>query len=886
VEPAPGRASPPDPDRLDWLGDSLHPLDWNGPTARPFTSFGPDALDRPIIEHLRETCEGHADRLALTDRGRSITYAQLWAAVNGLAEQIAAGSRPEELIGILMPPSALFPVAILACLAAGRAFVPLDPGYPAEWLAQVLEDARPGLIIGQAPAAGPSVPVLPLAVLPGAPSSQWRAAALGVDAPACVLFTSGSTGRPKGVVNSQRGLLQRAVQSINAAHINAGDRFLTLASPCTVVGVRDLATAMLAGASLHLIDTQAASARMILNLIRSEAITILFAFPAHLRSVLAAADNRRAPSGLRLVRMGGDTILWSDIDLLRAWLAPGAAIQSIYAATEAPMMQWFVVDAARGEDPRVPIGYPLPGNLLALADETGRTPAPGETGELIVRSPFVALGLWREGHLVPGPAGGAGRLFRSGDLVRRRPDGLLERLGRLDRQVKVRGVRVELDGLEALLRRHPQVRDAAALVRPTGDGRLIAYVSPHEGASAGLAAELRALLRAAPVQMRPAELLLVDDIPRLPNSKPDLARLVALDEAAVRDGLSASRPVLAPGDAIEQAAALAWTLALGRAPATPDDDFFDLGGDSLRATGLMIELERALGAELPLTLINEAPTFAGFCQALRQRRPDRYQPLVQLKAGEGTAPLFFVHGLGGNVVDLFPVARSMAWPGEVIGVQARGLSRQEPAHASVQAMADEYVREIRARQPQGPYHVCGYSFGGLVAFEIARRLARSGADVGLVGLFDTTTHAASWPIHVWLAFLRRRAVQIGRAVLGRPEPGRTGPSLWTLMKAAPAGVLKVAASALMASARYRPVYYPGTLTLFTPEERDPALPSPAAVWRRHAAQVQVVGLPGGHFSMLTPPNALQAAAALSSRLNRPWETSAERAPAAPLDHRC
>ena len=252
--------------------------------------------------------------------------------------------------------------------------------------------------LGGVEARVPPMRVIRLTACPSLRAEGWRPATLGVDEPACVLFTSGSTGRPKGIVNSQRNLLQRVAQSINAAHINAADRLLTLASPCTIVGVRDVMTALLAGASIHLLDPQRVGAREILNVIRAEAITILFAFPALLRSVVAASAERAAAT-LRLVRVGGDTTLWSDIDTLRAWLAPGAAIQLIYAATEAPMMQWFVDDTCRREDARIPIGYPLPGNRLAIVDEEGRATPPGEVGELIVASPYVSLGRWAEGRL-------------------------------------------------------------------------------------------------------------------------------------------------------------------------------------------------------------------------------------------------------------------------------------------------------------------------------------------------------------------------------------------------------------------------------------------------------------------------------------------------------
>jgi non-ribosomal peptide synthetase component F len=360
---------------------SEHPLDWNGPTARIFTRFRDEDLDTPIIDLFERVVRRHPNRIAITDSETSLSFQELWDGVSGLAETISAETRSGDLIGILLPACSMFPLAMLACLAAGRPFVALDPHYPSNWLHQVLEDARPALIIGQQ-----DVTPLPLAARKG-----WRPAELGMDQPACVVFTSGSTGRPKGIVNSQRNLLQRVAQSINAAHINAEDRFLTLASLSTIVGVRDTITALLAGANVHLVDSQRAGAREILNVIRAESITILFAFPALLRSLIAYGGEK-AGDALRLVRIGGDVTLWSDIDLLRDWLKPDAAIQLIYAATEAPMMQWFVDDSFRSDDARIPIGYPLPGNRLALIDEYGRATPPGEVGELVVASPYVALG--------------------------------------------------------------------------------------------------------------------------------------------------------------------------------------------------------------------------------------------------------------------------------------------------------------------------------------------------------------------------------------------------------------------------------------------------------------------------------------------------------------
>ncbi|MCR5877625.1 AMP-binding protein [Phenylobacterium sp. J367] len=555
-----------------WLAVDPRPLDWNGPAARPFVRFRDEDLARPVIDLLQAIARRQPDRIAVTATDGALTFAELWARLSGVAQAVAARTQPDDLVGLLLPASTAFPVAALACLAAGRPFVALDPHYPEQWLSDVQTEARPAMLLRPDE-------VRDLARAPV--SDAWRPTPAGPDEPACVLFTSGSTGKPKGIVNSQRNLLQRVAQSVNAAHLNADDRFLTLASLCTIVGIRDLLTALLAGGSVRLVDPGRLDAREIVDLVRADGITVLFAFPALLRSVLEAGPGA-AGETLRLVRVGGDTTLWSDIDLIRGWLPPGAAIQSIYAATEAPMMQWFAGDAARADDLRIPIGYPLPGNRLAIVDGRGRAVRPGEVGELIVASPYVAVGRWTGGRFVADPAGD-GRTFRTGDLVRQRPDGLIERIGRQDRQVKIRGARVELDGVEALIRQHPGVRDVGVLVRvrrPGAAATLVACVHAQDSAPAGLLQDLRARMASAPPAMRPGRYHLVDEVPRLPSSKLDTRALAALD-AARAPAAAAPRPnPAAGGDPIARTVAEVWRSVLGAPVRGPDDDFFEAGGDS------------------------------------------------------------------------------------------------------------------------------------------------------------------------------------------------------------------------------------------------------------------------------------------------------------------
>ncbi len=871
-----------------WLDDDRRPLDWNGPTNRLYTRIRQHDLERPIIEHFERVARRQRSRIAIREADTAVTFGELWDGVSGLAERLADETQPGALVGILLPACPMFPLAMLACLASGRPFVALDTHHPADWLDHVLRDARPSLVItleGCCPdleARMPTVRVIRLSELPRPARNGWRQAPVGVDEPACVLFTSGSTGRPKSVKNSKRNILQRVAQSKNAAHINTADRLLTLASPATIVAVRDVTTALLAGASIHLLDPQGAGAREVLNVIGAESITILFAFPALLRPIVAARRGR-AEASLRLVRIGGDTTVWSDIDTLRAWLAPNAAIQLMYAATEAPMMQWFVDESFRRDEARIPIGYPLPGNRLAVVDDEGRATPSGEVGELIVASPYVSLGRWVDARLADDgvEAGGerGSRIFRTGDLVRQRPDGLLERVGRKDRQVKIRGSRVDLDGVEAILRAHPLVRDVAAVARQNSTDAtttLVAYVSAHDEAPAGLIDELKALLRSAPPPMRPARFYLAPSIPRLPSSKLDLRALAALDEANAQSERAESidESTLAPvaGDHISQTVARVWQDVLLVPVRSDEDDFFDSGGDSLKAITFGLELERALGLEISLTLINEAPRFDRLCEALREHRAPASTPLVTLKPGDGLPPVFFIHGVGGNVVKILPAARRVAYPGAVIGIRARGVVRGEVPHASIEAMAADYLREIKERQPDGPYYLCGYSFGGLVAFEIARRLSESGDEVGLVGLFDTTMSPVRWPLRAWLSIIARRMARLAAAA--RATPIRTWPAAlrksadrlraWRGTRgASPSIAVGVAARAFIASAKYRPGFYRGQLTLFSPAEREPALPSLESVWRTHAQSVVVVETAGTHATMLSAGHAETTAACVT-----------------------
>ncbi|MGZ5939489.1 MAG: amino acid adenylation domain-containing protein, partial [Rhizomicrobium sp.] len=522
-----------------WLNESNYPLDWNGPVDRRFAPFADVEMERPIAERFACIARAFSDGIAVDDGARRLTYRELLESVQGLARAIADRTKPGDLVGILLAASVDYPVAMLACLAAGRMFVPLDLHYPQKWISDVVEQSAMGAIICRFDDPQ-SVALVPNTVLriDVSARSLLHGAALqpaSPDDPAFLLFTSGSTGRPKGIVNSQRNLLRRVAQYIGAAHINEQDRFLPLSSECTIAGLRERMTALLTGATLHLADVQHAGARAILSRLGESGISIIYAVPALLRTLMQLGDER-APSSLRIVRVGGEAVLWSDVEGLREWLPDECRIELGYSSTEAPIMQWFVPKNFPQEGSRVPLGYPLTGNALAIVDDEGRSVTPGEAGELLVRSPYVALGRWSDGRCVgddfpADPNDSTCRILRTGDLVRLRADGLIDLVGRKDRQIKIRGQRVEPGELEAALRRQPGVRDAAVFPRQVGKSWwLIGYVVANDSED-NLAADVkRSLRQVLPAPLQPQRIHVIGEVPRLASAKLDMKALQALDD--------------------------------------------------------------------------------------------------------------------------------------------------------------------------------------------------------------------------------------------------------------------------------------------------------------------------------------------------------------------
>ena len=411
-------------------------------------------------------------------------------------------------------------------------------------------------------------------------------------------------------------------------------------------------------------------------------------------------------------------------------------------------------------------------------------------------------------------------------------------------------------------------------------------------APADLAAQIKAALKTQlPVHMRPQRIYAIAAIPRLPSAKTDMRKLEMLDRARQADD---AQDECGPAHETAAGTTEAVVAAIGKrlfARQTIDRhaDFFDLGGDSLMTLNMMFALEEELGVDLPVTAIFEAPTIASLAMLIESSAGHDASVLVRIKAGDG-APLVIVHGVGGTVMELFGFARRLDIAGPVYALQARGLDGKHPPHTTVAAMAEDYLAAIRAACPQGPCHLAGYSSGGLVAFEMARRLAQAGEPAASLTLLDTQTNMRQWPLAVWFDVLRRRLRAHGAAMRGLSPLRRlayaTGLSkgLWRRVVSrlglrhavrpieteveVPAALQQVYEAGLAAGEAYRPGYYPGALTIIRSAEGDPMMADPARIWPGRAARIEILTVPGTHFTMLQGENAAGLAQTMSQVLGR------------------
>ena len=563
-----------------------------------------------VLGRFDAAAQRSPDAVAVTDPRRSYTYAALAALIDDIAAAIdsTAGDRAGP-VAILLPGEARYPAAMLGAFAAGRGFVPLDAAHPIERNRRIAAHSGAAcVVVAGSPAGlardllGDDVPIVDLDALPDR-TSRWRRPPLRSEEPACIVYTSGSTGVPKGVWYDQRGFDASIMFYVRTFRLTSADRFGAVSSLAVIATIRDIFSAFASGASIHILPPHELQPLGIARALAEKRITVFATVPTLFRHVLAAMDEAGGPDALRIVVLTGEPPDWLDYDGFAARFQPSASMIVRLASTEAPGYLWWAVDTAfRGEGARLPVGRPVPEISVALLDAAGQPVAEGELGEIVVTGECLSLGYWRDPEgtaraYSSDPSRPNVRTFRTGDLARRRPDGLYEFAGRKDAQVNLRGHRIEPGEIESALRALPPVRDAAIVVRRAEDGdamSLAAYVELEPGTRGLLPRHLLAMLgRVLPPFMVPAQIVVTDALPRLPGFKIDRKALAALDARRAHEAADGT------GDALTDEIARVMEQVLGRAGATPEDSLASLGGDSLQAVEVIAELEARFGVEIP-----------------------------------------------------------------------------------------------------------------------------------------------------------------------------------------------------------------------------------------------------------------------------------------------
>jgi amino acid adenylation domain-containing protein len=615
-------------------------------SGTPFVEFRREEIEQSIPARFQQQVERFPERIAVRTNAYEWSYQRLNQEANFVVQTVLSRCGVgEEQVVLLFTHDAPMVAALLGVLKAGKAYVPLDPTFPPERLASVMRDARAGALLTERAnlplakaVANGRLPLIDFdAIDRSAPCHLDPCVPMGPDSLAYLLYTSGSTGEPKGIVQNHRNVLHFIRVYTNALQIHAEDRLTLLSSYGFDAAVMDLFAALLNGASLHPIDLKEAGLTGLADRLVEDGITLYHSTPSVYRCLVDTLTGQEDLHRLRLVVLGGEEARKRDLDLFQQHFPPECRLVNGLGPTESTVTLQSILDReTKVTRDALPVGYPVEDTEILLLNEAGK-PAPVFRGEIAIRSRHVALGYWEKAELtraafLPEPVPGDWRIYRTGDLGRRLPDGSLQCLGRVDAQVKIRGYRVEPGEIEARLLEHPSVRAAVVLARETAAGEkcLVAYVVPVPGDSRPAARsmedlgaeppslndeppavcgpELRQFLKQRlPEYMVPSAIMFLEALPLTRNGKLDRRALSSVDQ----DGTEREAGFVAPRTPVEEALAAIWAEVLGQERVGVHDNFFELGGHSLLATQVITRIARAFNVELSLRRLFEVPTVAG-----------------------------------------------------------------------------------------------------------------------------------------------------------------------------------------------------------------------------------------------------------------------------------
>ncbi|MEV6429280.1 amino acid adenylation domain-containing protein [Nocardia sp. NPDC051463] len=703
---------------------------WNSTDHR----LRPDLTLASVFAH---SVQAHADRAALTIGEQSLTYAEFGSRVYRLARwMISRGVGPESLVALRMRRSLDQVTAVYAVHAAGGGYVPVDPDLPADRIAYMLSIATPVLELS-------SLDGLELSGFDDAPVTDAdRLAPLRPHNLAYLLFTSGSTGRPKGVAVLHCSVVNQ-LRWVNGVCALAPNDVVLQKSPATFdMSVWELFAPLAVGARLVITRADGhTDPAYLAETIATQRVTIT-AFVPSMLAVFADAAPAESLESVRTLLVGGEAF-GSEVVAAAQRIVSGVELHNMYGPTEFTVCATShrVTDADSGS---MPMGTPVWNARAYVLDNRLHPVPPGVAGELYLAGTQLARGYQSRPGLtaerfVPDPYGEGRRLYRTGDLVRWRRTGELEYLGRTDLQVKLRGLRIELGEIEAVLAEHPSVARAIAVVRSVGAvDHLVGYLVPAAGATVDAAAVAAHAATKLPDYMVPTTMMVLDTVPLTASGKLDRPRL--------------PEPVLAVGEFrppsswLEREVARAFGAVLGVDRVGADDDFYALGGNSLKSVQVVSELRKELDYEVPISWMLSDSCPADLAKRIETRMRSGvaidptdvgFDALLPIRTGGERPPLFCIHPALGLSWCYRTLDRYLSDGRPIYGIQAPQIGGEIPGPTTIEEMAERYFEEIRAVQPHGPYHLLGWSLGGAIAHAIAVEMRAAGEEVALLALLDS-----------------------------------------------------------------------------------------------------------------------------------------------------
>jgi amino acid adenylation domain-containing protein len=603
-----------------------------------FAPFEASSTEQSIPARFRQQVNREPDKLAVKTYGSCYTYLELERVSNRIGRAVLerSGGRKQP-VALLLGHDAMLIASILGVLKAGSIYVPLDPSFPKERNAVILEDSQAEVILTDIGRLDSAVQLAKsgqqvIVVNELDQNDEEFACQAGPDDLAYIIFTSGSTGRPKGVVQTHRNTLQVVRRYTNSLFVGARDRLVLLSSCSVTASVANMFGALLNGASLLPFDIRAHGFSALAQWLRSEAVTVYHSVASVFRHLLRNLPPASSFPSIRLVRLGGDLVYKSDFELFKRFFHSHSIMVNGYGCSEMSSVWQYYLDVNTEIPGHVaPVGYPSAdvkayllqagGELLLVGGWDDPSPASGGVGEIVLQSAYITPGYWNRPELTHAAFGAApdrsGQpTYMTGDLGYLLPDGSLVHAGRKDSQVKINGVRVEMAEVEAVLREHRSVREAAVIAHAITETekQLLAFVVGSSKAE-DLTPDLRLHLQAnLPAHMIPAAIIRVGELPFTPNGKLDRAALLQLKEKA--DALF-PEPLL-PRTEAERAVAQIWRDLLNTDLISIDHDFFSIGGNSLLAIRVMTELRARFGIRLPLRVFFEAPTIRQLANKLSE----------------------------------------------------------------------------------------------------------------------------------------------------------------------------------------------------------------------------------------------------------------------------